>query len=176
MLVSLSNSVFERRTSTGSGLFASLGSGWFKIPGKSPLKEKRILLIQICWRQGKWKGRKPHFRLTCVFSPIGPMPPSSPPLKKQEENWTELTFAKTSGTVSRDKGGSIANNWSALPLYDPRNSLIKNGNRKTVGPFSTHVTSDWSCGTSRSFSGAPNRKFWEKRPKNNNNAWIKLSD
>ena len=176
MLVSLSNSVFERRTSTGSGLFASLGSGWFKIPGKSPLKEKRILLIQICWRQGKWKGRKPHFRLTCVFSPIGPMPPSSPPLKKQEENWTELTFPKTSGTVSRDKGGNIANNWSALPLYDPRNSLIKNGNRKTVGPFSTHVTSDWSCGTSRSFSGAPNRKFWEKIPKNNNNAWIKLSD
>ena len=173
MLVSLSNSVFERRTSTGSGLFASLGSGWFKIPGKSLLKEKRILLIQICWRHGKWKGRKPHFQLTCVFSP---MPPSSPPLKKQEENWTELTFAKTSGTVSRDKGGSIANNWSALPLYDPRNSLIKNGNRKTVGPFSTHVTSDWSCGTSLSFSGATNRKFWEKRPKNNNNAWIKLSD
>ena len=146
MLVSLSNSVFERRTSTGSGLFASLGSGWFKIPGKSPLKEKRILLIQICWRQGKWKGRKPHFRLTCIFSQIGPMPPSSPPLKKQEENWTELTFPKTSGTVSRDKGGNIANNWSALPLYDPRNSLIKNGNRfqrtsLVTDPVALHVHS-----------------------------------
>ena len=33
------------------------------------------------------------------------MPPSSSPLRKQEENWAELTFAKTSGTISRDKGG-----------------------------------------------------------------------
>ena len=33
-LGSLSNSVFERRTSTGSGFFASLDSDWFKLTGK----------------------------------------------------------------------------------------------------------------------------------------------
>ena len=33
LLGSLSSSVFERRTSTGSGLFASLGSGLVETPG-----------------------------------------------------------------------------------------------------------------------------------------------
>ena len=44
---SLSNSVFGRRTSTGSGLFAALGCGWLKPLGKSSLQEKRNSAIQI---------------------------------------------------------------------------------------------------------------------------------
>ena len=35
------------------------------------------------------------------------------PLKNREENWTQLTIAKTSGTVSLDRG----KNW---PTADPR--------------------------------------------------------
>ena len=34
LIGSLSNSVFERRTSTGSGLFATLASGWVQNPGQ----------------------------------------------------------------------------------------------------------------------------------------------
>ena len=40
---SLSNSVFERRTSTGSGLFATLGSGWAQIFGQIVfIREKKL--------------------------------------------------------------------------------------------------------------------------------------
>ena len=41
------------------------------------------------------------------------------PLKKKKGNWVELTFAKTSGTVPRDRG----ENWPiACPSNDPRNT------------------------------------------------------
>ena len=46
---------------------------------------------------------------------------NSPLKKKKEGNWVELTFAKTSGTVPRDRG----KNWPIadrrLPSNDPRN-------------------------------------------------------
>ena len=43
ILGSLSNSVFERRTSTGSGLFASFGSGLVKTLGEIVFKrEKKV--------------------------------------------------------------------------------------------------------------------------------------
>ena len=45
--------MFERRTSSGSGLFASLGSGFVESLGKIVfIKEKKV--------------RRPHFRLTGV--------------------------------------------------------------------------------------------------------------
>ena len=66
LLGSLSSSVFERRTSTDSELFPSLGSGLIKLSGKSSLYEKRNLAIQICQRQDIYMVRRPHFRLTCV--------------------------------------------------------------------------------------------------------------
>ena len=43
LIGSLSNSVFERRTSTGSGLFATLGSGWVQNPGQIVfIREKKL--------------------------------------------------------------------------------------------------------------------------------------
>ena len=37
------------------------------------------------------------------------------PLWKREGNWVELTFAKTSGTVTRDRGKNSANSWAVRP-------------------------------------------------------------
>ena len=42
------------------------GAVWLKLSGKSSLKEKRNSAIQVCKRQGIEKGRRPHFRMTCV--------------------------------------------------------------------------------------------------------------
>ena len=47
---------------------------------------------------------------------------NSPLKKKKEGNWVELTFAKTSGTVTRDRG----QNWPIadrrVPSNDPTNT------------------------------------------------------
>jgi len=41
--------------------------------------------------------------------------------QKREGNWTELTFAKTSGTVIRGKEKKMANSSTVRPSNDPRN-------------------------------------------------------
>ena len=47
--------------------FQSWGVILTKCLGKLTLWEKRYLGIQICQRQGILKGKRTHFRLTCVF-------------------------------------------------------------------------------------------------------------
>ena len=66
--VNLSKDVFERRTSTGSGLFSFLSGIFVQIFGQlvSILRKrlKNATLIWYCQFILQWK--RPHFRLTCV--------------------------------------------------------------------------------------------------------------
>ena len=56
--------VFERRKSTGSGLLASLSSGFAQTFRKIVSNSKDTL--QIWQRRDKLKQKKPYFRLVCV--------------------------------------------------------------------------------------------------------------
>ena len=65
-LGSLSNSVFERRTSTRSGLFVSLGSGLVETLGLIVfIREKKLSNTNLLASR-KIKRERAHFRLTCV--------------------------------------------------------------------------------------------------------------
>ena len=61
----LSNDVFERRTSTGSGRFADLRRDFDQVLGQI-VSMKTHLGIQIWQRGGILEGKRTHFRLTCV--------------------------------------------------------------------------------------------------------------
>ena len=61
----LSNDVFERRTSTGSGRFADLRRDFDQVLGQI-VSMKTHLGIQTWWRGGILEGKRTHFRLTCV--------------------------------------------------------------------------------------------------------------
>ena len=59
--------VFERPTSTGSGLFAVLGSGFAQVFGKIVSKGVKTLgNTKFCTVKAYSKGKRPDFRLTCV--------------------------------------------------------------------------------------------------------------
>ena len=64
---SLSRDVFERRTSTESGLFALLSRNFENIFGQIvSIRVKKNLALQIWWPQGILKEKKTHFWLTFV--------------------------------------------------------------------------------------------------------------
>ena len=67
LLGSLSNSVFERRKLTGSGLFFhSLAMFLPKCSGKMSVQEERNTAKQMWWFQGILNDKMPYFRLKCV--------------------------------------------------------------------------------------------------------------
>ena len=63
---SLGNDVFERSTSTESGIFCTLRPWLEQIVGQIICLRVKTLEIQIWWRQGILKKKKAHFRFTCV--------------------------------------------------------------------------------------------------------------
>ena len=65
-LLKLPNRVFERRTSTGSGLFAFLGGGFSYIFEQIVFVRVKTLSITNLAALRYFKRRKPHFRLTLV--------------------------------------------------------------------------------------------------------------
>ena len=66
IIVSLSSDVFERRTSTGSGLFALLSRDFDQLFGQIVSIRIKTLDNRIWNRQGLLKEKKAYFRLTCV--------------------------------------------------------------------------------------------------------------
>jgi len=100
--------------------------------------------------------------LSCISSVFGLRADVSKfPILEKEGNWGELTFAKTSGTVTRDN----EKNWPIVDQrvhsYDPRN------NREThFGPSSLLVLK-WRIGDARRlfrvlfhFSAIIRKWFW----------------
>ena len=65
-LGSLSNDVFERRKSAGSGLLSFLDDGFAKIFSQIALVRVKKLSNTNLYRQSILRGKRPHFRLTCV--------------------------------------------------------------------------------------------------------------
>ena len=64
---SLSSDVFERRTSTESGLLALFSRNFENIFGQIvSIRVKKKLAIQIWWPRGIVKGKMDYFRLTFV--------------------------------------------------------------------------------------------------------------
>ena len=64
---SLSGDVFERRTSTESGLFALVSRNFENIFGQIvSIRVKKNLALQIWWPRGILKEKNTHFRLTFV--------------------------------------------------------------------------------------------------------------
>ena len=67
LLGSLSNSVFERRKLTGSGLFFHSWAMFLpKCSGKMSVQEERNTAKQMWWFQGILNDKMPYFRLKCV--------------------------------------------------------------------------------------------------------------
>ena len=76
-------------------LRGKLGQNWS--PENSPIVPFSITLTYFRAKITKW--------IKMTYSPV----------KKRKGNWTELTFAKTSGTVTRDREKKLGNSWLACP-------------------------------------------------------------
>ena len=121
---SLSKDVFERRTSTGSGLFSFFDGGFAQIFSHIASITVKKLRNTNFISQGMLRGKIPHFRLTCVAQKGRCLSSLISCLNDSETQETGLWGVK----IPRISQGS-------MPLDCPRNLRLSRTFRKLVNIY-----------------------------------------